>query len=111
MPCPENDFWSPFDNTAQFCARVQATNADFLATVTISDANGVVAEWGTSALLGGPVCVPLQQHSYVVRAKVRIGMEAPTVVLDLELTGTNFSSQCQFSTANTTFEVTRVLIP
>jgi hypothetical protein len=88
---------------------------DFLATVRIANSDGTVAIFNISDLLGGPVCVPLEQRGYGVGATVFVGPEGPTVVLDLIVVdaagGVVNSSQCQFSTPNTDFTVTRMLVP
>ncbi|HEV7923662.1 MAG TPA: hypothetical protein VGR02_22980 [Thermoanaerobaculia bacterium] len=88
---------------------------DFLASVRIANSDGTVAIFGTSALLNGPVCVPLEQRGYGVGATVFIDDEAPTVVLDIMVLDANDkivnSSQCQFSTPKTEFDITRMLIP
>lgn len=115
MPCAEFDSWTPIPPRSRFCARVTATNMDFLATVRIANSDGTVATFGTTALLNGPVCIPLEQRGYGVGAMVFIDDEAPTVVLELMVIDENNnvvnSSQCQFSTAKTEFVVTRLLVP
>jgi len=87
---------------------------DFLATVRIANSDGTVATFGTTALLNGPVCVPLEQRGYGVGATVFIDDEAPTIVLELSLIDANenvvSSSACQFSSARTEFVVTRLLV-
>jgi len=105
MPCAEFDTWTPIPPGSRFCAKVTATNMDFLATVRIANSDGTVAVFGTTALLNGPACVPLEQRGYGVGATVFIDDEAPTVVLELMVIDGNDkvvnSSQCQFSKAKT----------
>jgi hypothetical protein len=115
MSCAEFDTWTPIPPGSRFCAKVTATNMDFLATVRIATSDGTVAVFGTTALLNGPACIPLEQRGYGVGATVFIDDEAPMVVLDLMVLDANDkvvnSSQCQFSKAKTEFVVTRLLVP
>jgi hypothetical protein len=115
MSCSEFDIWNPIPPGSRFCAKVTTTNADFLANVRVANSNGIIATFGSTALLNGPVCTPLGNTGHGVVAEVHVDDEAPVVVLDLMVVDAAgnvvHNSTCQFSQANTTFKVSRALVP
>src|SRR5690349_3808851 len=83
MPCKPFQIWNGFPAGSKLCAKVTTTGDDVIVRVIIMDGDGEGETFGTSALLSGPVCFPLESRGYGVTATVVIGEEAPTVILNI----------------------------
>jgi hypothetical protein len=115
MPCKPFDFWNPVPAGSSLCAKVSATNGDFVARVVIMDADGGGTTFGKSSLVSGPICFPLESRGYGITGTVGIGDDNPTVTLNIFVKGNNgdtlFESNCEFSGANKSFNVSITVVP
>jgi hypothetical protein len=115
MPCKPFQIWNGFPAGSKLCAKVTTTGDDVIVRVIILDGEGGGTTFGTSALLNGPVCFPLDPRGYGVTATVITGDEAPTVILAIYVEGPDGQKfrECAspFSTAASTATINFTLVP